>query len=594
MRDLTSLLTMSMNQDQITLLPESTPVDPLGELGQPIQVVDLFAGPGGLGEGFTSFGDGQRFEIVVSAEKDSKAWQTLRLRAFFRLLKKHKPAHLFEYYNYCNDPAALGEFTPSDETKELWDAAAREAKCITLGSDAGNKILDDALNDLEHGLNDKRPWVLIGGPPCQAYSVVGRARNQAKADYKAEEDHRHFLYKEYLRIIREKQPTVFVMENVKGILSSKVNDERIFSNILRDLSDPHQALHEGGTGKRYHIYSLATGTHFAPGDDVDKIDPRAFIIRAEGYGIPQARHRVILLGISEDCLPENLIQVKLTKDSPEATVGQVIGNLPKLRSGLTKMADSQESWASVVQDQVKYLRDQIDVADKMWQVLGDIQTGFNAPASSGGRRVRRAASKNDGGTGNAQLDDWYRDQNLDYWLNHEVRGHMLTDLRRYVFAAAYAKLHGVSPKGHKGFNLEGLAPDHANWESGVFSDRFRVQAENLPATTITSHISKDGHYFIHYDPTQCRSLSVREAARIQTFPDNYFFQGNRTEQFHQVGNAVPPLLASKIARVVFRILFDKVREFDEQGSAVEQADADLPLANAGCDSEGHAFCTFRT
>ncbi|MFD1693568.1 DNA cytosine methyltransferase [Azotobacter chroococcum] len=88
--------------------------------------------------------------------------------------------------------------------------------------------------------------MLIGGPPCQAYSIVGRARNQAKADYKAEDDHRHFLYKEYLRIIRERQPTVFVMENVKGILSAKVNDQRIFSNILRDLSDPHQALHKGG------------------------------------------------------------------------------------------------------------------------------------------------------------------------------------------------------------------------------------------------------------------------------------------------------------------------------------------------------------
>lgn len=146
---------------------------------------------------------------------------------------------------------------------------------------------------------------------------------------------------------------------------------------------------------------------------------------------------------------------------------------------------------------------------------------------------------------------------------------MSSDLRRYVFAAAYAKQNGFSPKGHKGFSLEGLAPDHKNWESGVFSDRFRVQAENLTATTITSHISKDGHYFIHYDPQQCRSLSVREAARIQTFPDNYFFQGNRTEQFHQVGNAVPPLLAFKIARVVFRLLFNKVKEFDEKDATVE-------------------------
>lgn len=565
MRDLTSLLTMSMTQDQKNLF-EETPRDPTRELDRAIQVVDLFAGPGGLGEGFTSFGDGSRFEIVVSAEKDSKAWQTLRLRAFYRLLKKHKPSHLREYYDYCNDPSTTEGFVPSHDTAQLWEEAGREARCITLGTSEGNATLDEALNDPQHGLNDKRPWVLIGGPPCQAYSVVGRARNQAKADYKAEDDHRHFLYKEYLRIIREKQPSVFVMENVKGILSSKVNNERIFSNILRDLSSPP----EGEAGKRYHIYSLVTGTHFGPDDDVNKIDPRAFVIKAEEYGIPQARHRVILLGIAEDCLPSDIAQVKLTNDSPEATVGQVIGSLPRLRSGLTSVEDSKDNWIDVVTDEVEYLRSQIDVGDKMWQALGDVLREFNAPETWGGRRVRRPEDKSDGSTGSAELDTWYRDQNLDYWLNHEVRGHMSADLRRYVFAAAYAKTYGVSPKGHKGFHLDGLAPEHKNWKTGVFSDRFRVQAEKRPATTITSHISKDGHYFIHYDPTQCRSLSVREAARIQTFPDNYFFQGNRTEQFHQVGNAVPPLLASKIARVVFRILFDKVEAFDRQAADTEE------------------------
>jgi len=131
---------------------------------------------------------------------------------------------------------------------------------------------------------------------------------------------------------------------------------------------------------------------------------------------------------------------------------------------------------------------------------------------------------------------------------------MPEDLRRYAYAAVFAQIEKRSPKGHEEFNLPGLSPKHANWKSGKFSDRFRVQLKDRPATTVMSHIAKDGHYFIHYDPVQCRSLTVREAARLQTFPDNYFFQGNRTEQFHQVGNAVPPMLAKKIADVVNRLL----------------------------------------
>ena len=150
--------------------------------------------------------------------------------------------------------------------------------------------------------------------------------------------------------------------------------------------------------------------------------------------------------------------------------------------------------------------------------------------------------------------NWVRDGRLDVWLQHEARSHMASDLARYFYAATFTTVNGRSPKGHADFSLAGLAPAHKNWRSGKFVDRFRVQQSDRPSSTVTSHIAKDGHYFIHFDPIQCRSLTVREAARLQTFPDNYFFQGNRTEQYHQVGNAVPPLLAREIASICKTLL----------------------------------------
>ena len=144
------------------------------------------------------------------------------------------------------------------------------------------------------------------------------------------------------------------------------------------------------------------------------------------------------------------------------------------------------------------------------------------------------------------------DINLNGVCNHESRTHISEDLRRYFFAAVFARMHKRSPNLND-FPKE-LLPKHKNIKTKVdetiFNDRFRVQVEGKPSTTVVSHISKDWHYYIHYDPLQCRSLTVREAARLQTFPDNYFFEGTRTQQYHQVGNAVPPLLARQIAEIV--------------------------------------------
>ena len=145
---------------------------------------------------------------------------------------------------------------------------------------------------------------------------------------------------------------------------------------------------------------------------------------------------------------------------------------------------------------------------------------------------------------------WFIDPRMDgYITNHSTRGHIIEDLARYWFASNYRAAEKRSPKATDFPKV--LWPAHANFTSGKFADRFRVQGFDSPASTVTSHISKDGHYFIHPDPIQMRSLTVREAARIQTFPDNYHFVGTRTEQYVQVGNAVPPLLANQLAALIF-------------------------------------------
>ena len=196
---------------------------------KPIQIVDLFAGPGGLGEGFSSLDDGNTFKIAISAEMDPHAHKTLRLRAFYRILKKQGPEALESYYKYCN-----GIFNePFDSrTQEAWNESGEEAKQLTLGLEKDNLTLRRIIRKKE--ISPKSPWVLIGGPPCQAYSIVGRARNSGKENYVPKDDHRHYLYREYLKIIQEFKPSIFVMENVKGILSSKIDNHNIFHTILTD------------------------------------------------------------------------------------------------------------------------------------------------------------------------------------------------------------------------------------------------------------------------------------------------------------------------------------------------------------------------
>lgn len=494
-----------------------------------ISVVDLFAGPGGLGEGFSALrrpSGEPAFRIAVSAEMELYAARTLKLRAFFRQFPHGEVPD--SYYAYVQGRLA----TPyTEKTLAEWQRAGDEARRLTLGDPTDDQALVGCIGK---AVKQRVPWVLIGGPPCQAYSLVGRARNRGVVGYRAEDDDRHFLYRHYLRVIERFRPPIFVMENVKGILSSTVGGERVFERILNDLQRPG-----GRKGPRYRLLSLV------PTQDGHVVPD--FILRAEEFGVPQRRHRVIVLGVSEEL--GQCSAHELRPGPRHFTVRDVIGGLPRLRSGMTTGAvdDWPSTAARILRKAASRMRRRGALADQLIQ-LSDIAKEQPDP-DTGARwiELKRTTSGLP-----VHLRSWFNDSRLRGIANHEARNHMEDDLVRYGFAAAFASINLRSPRGDD--FPTALAPDHRSWGSGKFVDRFKVQLWDDPSSTITSHLCKDGHYFIHPDPLQLRSLTVREAARLQTFPDNYFFEGPRGAQYRQVGNAVPPWLAYQIAQAVYALL----------------------------------------
>lgn len=542
----------------------------------PIPIIDLFAGPGGLGEGFSSIFDeeGNRaFQIKLSIEKDPYAHQTLRLRSFFRQFPDGQAPE--DYYEFVRGKIDINELYK--RYPEQFREADEEAWCATLGAaDEGDPYAttnEEIDRRIVRALNGRRDWVLIGGPPCQAYSLVGRSRRQETV-LDEDKDKRVGLYKEYLRIIAEHSPAVFVMENVKGLLSARTTDnDSIFSKILADLRDPTipfvEVIDENRV--RYHVYSLSTlprerGLH--NGEPV--FNPQDFLIKSENYGVPQKRHRVILLGIRSDVdvAPDILVQQEAL------TLRDVIGRLPKLRSGITRSFESAE-WVVDEEGKRKKKRKYTRVTDTFdtWSdsilafdrdLTGNLENQALRTRFSDSLGKEFAHSNIYDLQTDSPVHDWFFDPNLGGVSHHVSRSHLLQDIYRYYYAAKFTQERGTFPK-MDDYAAAGndLLPDHENATSGKFNDRFRVQKPDDAATTVTSHISKDGHYFIHYDPFQARSLTVREAARIQTFPDNYYFYGGRTQQYHQVGNAVPPYLAFQIGGVVNRI-FRQMRRHNEE------------------------------
>lgn len=504
-----------------------------------IPIIDIFAGPGGLGEGFSSFEEAKGrvpFKIKLSIEKDKHAHTTLELRAFFRQFPKGKAPR--DYYDYLQGKITREELFARYPQESL--NAKNEAWLAELGREDRNTV----RKRIEKSLNGAKDWVLIGGPPCQAYSLAGRSRMMGEDKIKYEQDPRHFLYREYLQILADHRPPVFVMENVKGLLSAKLNQQSTFQQILADLQNPSRAMSEKSRGKllSYKLFSISRR---GSGNLFNELDPEDFVVHSEEYGIPQARHRIIILGIRSDVYQSD---PDLLQPVQKVPIENVINDLPRLRSGLSRESDTAQDWNEAIRSILN--------AGWLSSLGSDLRKAMINSVRHIDSSLTRGATFIPAKVKPSSHEHWYLDKSLKGVCNHESRSHIREDLYRYLFASVYAKVIGRSPT-LKEFPRE-LLPDHDNVKEAIrnslFNDRFRVQIAGRPSTTVVSHISKDGHYYIHYDPSQCRSLTVREAARLQTFPDNYFFEGNRTQQYHQVGNAVPPLLANQIAAIVYKIL----------------------------------------
>ena len=440
--------------------------------------VDLFAGCGGLSEGFIQAG----FDVIAQVEMDRWACETLRTRRLYHELHRIRKRCL--YNKYLREEVSRDNIL--DSFPHIKDSIYHSVIQATLGREGTNEVLGriEASKRL-HGASKIN--VLLGGPPCQCYSLVGRARDP----FRMENDKRHYLYRYYLEILEQLKPDFFVYENVPGLFTAKARGNDIFKKVLSDftkLNPPYEI-----TPPLEKIYR----------------QPRSYILNSADFYIPQKRKRIILIGYKKSLEDKNIniknIFAKLqemaiiNRTNGYYTVDDAIGDLPRLVPG-----EGEDNWWGTYENE-----DGQDLKSYQIKMRND------SPGV----------------------------------INHRARKHMKSDRARYKFFIE----HHIN--GNKSATLKDLIrerpdliPEHKHLDK--FLDRFKVQWWNHPSSTITAHIGKDGHYYIHPDISQCRSFTVREAARCQSFPDNFKFEGPRTEQFKQVGNAVPPELAKVIGKII--------------------------------------------
>ncbi len=438
--------------------------------------LDLFAGPGGLSDGFEQAG----FGIAAQVEKDETACKTLRLRTIYRELRKKDK--LKQYWRLVRNE--IGEADVREEYKEIADRCDAQVINREFGLTDAPTTIYSLMRDGIKPLKSQKAHVLLGGPPCQAFSLAGRSRDANRM----KEDDRHFLFQYFLLALDEFEPDFFVFENVPGILSAETEKGHTMDLLIEQFNSL----------KSPYEIAMPSEEKFS-----------RLILDSASYEVPQHRRRIFFIGFRK----------KLKKKRPE--ISQIF----------QRVLDAATEDVFIVSD-----------------AIGDLPT---LSPGEGNDRWWGAYAKA------ANLTKYQRlmRENSEGVANHRARSHMASDLERYKFFI----------ERHKNGNSRGtlvhlqnerpdLMPDHNKENNNKFIDRFRVQWHTNPSSTIMSHISKDGHYYIHPEISQCRSFTVREAARCQSFTDDFVFEGPRTEQFKQVGNAVPPRLASAIAKVLMNEL----------------------------------------
>jgi DNA (cytosine-5)-methyltransferase 1 len=420
--------------------------------------IDLFAGAGGLSEGFIRAG----FEPIAHIEMDHYACDSLRTRAAYHYLKAQGKLSIYEEYLKTKKEKTNGQW--------LWDRVPETVIDSVIQEAIGKDTIEGIFQKVDKLCNGEKVDIIIGGPPCQAYSVAGRAR----LGKKIEEDPRNDLYKFYVQFIERYQPEMFVFENVLGIRTAKNGEP------FRDLQELVRNL----------------GYEIRPEEQI-----------ASEHGVLQNRHRIIIVGWKVNrCgtnIPTTYEYPILPKESlPYCIKKDLFDDLPERKAGEGELCGIVEYTKPL--KEMQYL--------KLSGIRGAL--GFTT------QHIARPTNEND--------REIYR-QAVELW------------------------------KSGKRLNYAKLAPNlqkHKNKET--FLNRFCVVDPNGYCHTVVAHIAMDGHYYIYPNesPTldNVRSITIREAARIQSFPDDFFFEGSRSAAFKQIGNAVPVVLAEKIGKKIKQLL----------------------------------------